>query len=296
MPDISLWNKCNNKCIMCTNSKEYSNKSPYGNYDIKTQIKKLRLYLNGDEKIYISNWDRKDYINITGGEPTLHPHFFTFIKYIRKELQDIPITLLTNGRAFSDEKFTQKFVGYAKQPFIVAISFHTYDKKKFEKITKVKNSYIQTIQGILNLKKYFNGTIEIRIVIHKKNIDDIEKTLLFIKDLIIPYNDFYITIIHYEIEGMSEINKKKIFLRLTDSSSALKKIEYIFKIMDIRLYHFPLCVLSKRLQKYAWITLCKEERIYTKKCEKCLLKRNCLGLMKRYYEIYGDNELKPVYK
>jgi len=37
-----------------------------------------------------------------------------------------------------------------------------------------------------------------------------------------------------------------------------------------------------------------DERIYTEKCRLCRLKKKCLGLMKRYYELYGDNELKTI--
>ncbi|MEF3280835.1 MAG: radical SAM protein [Elusimicrobiota bacterium] len=295
MPDISLWNKCNNKCIMCTNPKEYSTSTPSGNYDLKTQVKKLKLYIEKGEKVYFSNHNKKNYINITGGEPTLHPDFFKFLVYLREKLPDIPITLLTNGRKFSNVEFTKRFASLAKNPFTTAISFYTCNEKNFERISKVKGSYKQTLSGIVNLAKYFSGTIEIRVVIHRLNIDDLPQTITFIKNILIAC-DFYITIIHYEIEGIAEINKNKLFLSLSDSAKKISEIEDMFLDGFIRLYHFPLCVLSENLRKYAWITLPKEERIYTSKCYKCKIKRKCLGLMKRYYELYGDYELKPILK
>lgn len=295
MPDISLWNICNNKCIMCTNPREYSISNPNGNYDIKTQIKKLKLYIEGID-VYHSNSNKKNYINITGGEPTLHPDFFRFITYLRKELPEIPVSILTNGRSFANIRFVKKFVSVAKNPFSVAVSFHSYNKKTFEKITGIKNSYEQTLSGIKNLIINFKGQIEIRIVIHRLNIKELEKTVLFLKDFLLGYKNWHITIIHYEIEGMSEKNKKKIFLKLSDSAKKLSSIKEILKNTNFRLYHFPLCILDRDLRKYAWITLSMDERIYTEKCRRCRVKKKCLGLMKRYYELYGDSELKTIHQ
>lgn len=295
MPDISFWNKCNNKCIMCTNPREYSLSNPIGNYDLKTQIKKINMYLDGIEDVYYSNRNRKDYINITGGEPTIHPNFFHLIKYINDKTKNIPITILSNGRKFADEKFTRKFAAISNKRFTVAISFHSLNKQTFEKITGIKNSYQQTLSGIINLSKYFQGNIEIRIVIHKLNVNEIEKTMLFIKDILIANKNWYIVLIHYEIEGVGEENKNKIRLKLSESANILKGINTeFFKIISIRLYHFPLCVLTPELRKYAWVTLSNEDVIYTQKCKGCKARKRCVGLMRRYYELYGDDELKKI--
>ncbi len=297
MPDISLWNKCNNRCIMCTNPKDYSTSNPYGNYDLKTQIKKIKLYIKGKDDVFYSNREKRDYINITGGEPTLHPHFMHLLKYISTKFTKIPITLLTNGRRFSDEEFTKKFSAITDERFTVAISIHSYKPTVFDKITGIKNSYQQTLSGLINIMRYFKGSIEIRTVIHKLNIKDLKQTILFIKDLMIAHKKWYHVLIHYEIEGVGEENRKKIKLSLSDSVKVIEEIdESLLKASNIRLYHFPLCILNPKLRKYAWKTLAEEEVVFTEKCKKCIFKKKCVGLMKRYYELYGDNELKTVYR
>lgn len=295
MPDISFWNKCNNRCIMCTNPREYTFSNPMGNYDLKTQIKKINKYLKGIEDIYYSNRDKKDYISITGGEPTIHPQFFALIKYIADKMKKVPITILTNGRRFSNEDFTKKLSTILDQRFTIAVSFHSYKKNTFEKITRIKGSYQQTLQGIINLSRHFKGNIEIRIVIHRINIAELEKTILFIKDILLTHKNWYIVIIHYEIEGVAEENKNEIMLKLKESAEVLKNIDMeLLKTTSARLYHFPLCVLTPNLRKFAWATLPQEEVVYTQKCKGCKLKRRCVGLMKRYYELYGDDELKAI--
>lgn len=297
MPDICLWNKCNNRCIMCTNPDEFSKSSPINNYDLKTQIKKINLYLKG-KNVFASNPGRRDYINITGGEPTIHPDFFKILYYIRKNLPNIPITLLSNGRKFSDKKFLSEFIKYARQPFSVGINLPSTNKRIFEKITGIKGSYSQTVNGIENLLKHFKGNVELRIVLIKQNLNYLHSTLNNLKKKFIKYPNWRVTIIHYEIEGMSEVNHKLINIKLKDSAKYLKKIKktLLSYPREIRLYHYPLCILDKQLRKLAWITLPKEERIYSRKCKNCILRKKCLGLMKEYYKIYKDDELKPVFK
>jgi len=280
---------------MCTNPNEFSISDPYGNYDLKTQIFKWSSFIKGKKNIYENNLD-KTYINITGGEPTLHPDFFAFLWFLRKKAPKTEITLLTNGRKFSDREFTIKFSKIAKQPFSVAIALHSNNKRKFEKITGIKGSFDETIKGIYNLFKFFKGEIELRVVLHKLNIDSLGNIIKFIKDKFRIYKNWHLTFIHYEIEGMAFKNNKKISLKLTESAKVISKNYNLLSDINFRLYHFPLCIIEPYLRKNAMITLPLYERVYTRKCRKCILRKRCVGLMKDYYEIYGDKELKTIKK
>ncbi|MEW5950951.1 MAG: radical SAM protein [Elusimicrobia bacterium] len=294
MPDICFWNKCDNKCVMCTNPPEFSRSSPLGNYDIKTQIEKLEAYLSGVKDTYYSNRQRHDYINITGGEPTIHPDFFPLLYALRKRLPETPITLLTNGRRLGDKKFFDKFLKIAKQPFSLGVPLHAGEKKLFEKITQVKGSFEQTIKCLNNLYNFFPGKVQIRVVLHKLNFRKAGE----IADFVFKKwgKRFSLAFIHYEIEGMSDINSKKVGLKLKESAKILKESHKHLKNLNFELYHYPLCVLDANLRKYAKITLPAEERVYPKKCLKCYLRKKCLGLMKEYYKVYGDKELRPEKK
>jgi len=295
MPDVCVINKCNNKCIMCTNSDEFVDLSVEGNYDLKTQIKKLSLYIKGI-KVYEGNKEFDNYINLTGGEPTIHKDFFKLIYCFRKNLPDIPITLLTNARKFKDEKFTIKFSKIAKQPFSVAVNFPSSKKEVFENITGIKGSFSETLNGIKNLMKYFNGEIEFRIVLIKQNYRLLKDTLIYLWEKFKKQKNWRVSIIHYEIEGKAIKNHNKISVKLSQTSKELSQIKKLILNYDheIRLYHYPLCVVDKKLRNLCWITLPKKERIYTQKCRKCIIRKNCLGLMLEYYKIYGDYELKPI--
>ena len=108
MPDIALWNKCDNKCVMCTNTGSFALQDS-GQYRLKCQIEKLERHLGGQERVYLKNGGDSGFISLTGGEPTLHPDFFQLLAYFRRRLPRAPITLLSNGRRFSDRKFAERF-------------------------------------------------------------------------------------------------------------------------------------------------------------------------------------------
>ena len=96
MPDIPFWNKCNNKCVMCTNLPAFA-RLPGDNYGLKGQIGKLERYLKGLGPVYLKNDGSADFVSLTGGEPTIHPDFFKLLSYFRKRLPGLPITLLSNA-------------------------------------------------------------------------------------------------------------------------------------------------------------------------------------------------------
>lgn len=294
MPDIALWNKCNNKCLMCTNSADFYKIKTFL-YTYKKQIEKLEKYLNGEIKVYWKNSKKKNYISITGGEPTIHPDFLKIIYYIRKRLPKIKINLLSNGRRFANENFTKKFSKIFFYPSSVAIPIHHSIPKYHDEITGINNSFDETIVGVKKLIKYFSGDIEIRIVVHKMNIKFLGEIIDLVKSLFKNSNKSYqISIIHYEIEGVAETNKNIIKLKLKDAIKEICKLKLDFGKEKIFLYHYPLCLLPKHYRKFALKTLPKDEVVYTSKCKKCKLKIKCVGLMKRYYELYGDKELKTI--
>ncbi|MCK5105935.1 MAG: radical SAM protein [Elusimicrobiales bacterium] len=295
MPDIAFWNKCNSKCIMCTNMDSFVNQDSMALYGIKHQIKMFERHLI-DGGTYLKNPQDNSFLSLTGGEPTLHPDFFKLIAYFRRRVPSTRIVLLSNARKFSNLTFVKKFIRVAKPPFEIACSLHGSRAAKHEAITQAKGSFNQALKGIENILKFSQGQrLEIRIVLIKQNIKDFENILrLFLRKF--PDTAKYrIVVIHYEIEGMSLINHKKIALDLKESSKVVNKcFKLIKQFADFRLYHFPLCVLNSRLREYAWITLPMEDRIYIKECRKCSQKKKCLGLMRTYYEHFGGEEIHAL--
>lgn len=298
MPDIPFWNKCDNRCVMCTNLGDFA-AQPAPRYGLKHQIEKLERWLKGLGRIYLKNADKADFVSLTGGEPSLHPDFFKLLSYFRKRLPGTPVTLLSNGRRFADGAFTEKFLKVAKPPFTVAVPLHGSSAAAHDRVAGVKGAFAQTIRGLRNIfaggRAGWEGGIEIRLVLHRLNIKDFRRILAFLLENFADAARYRVVVIHYEIEGKALENHRKVALRLTDSARMANwAAKLIKRFPDFRLYHFPLCLMKKELRPLCRITLPPEDRIYTAKCSGCAARRRCVGLMTEYHKMFGDGELKKL--
>lgn len=296
MPDIPVWNKCDNKCVMCTNAPSFALQAS-SHYALRGQVAKLERWLKGLGPVYLKNAGRAEFVSLTGGEPTLHPDFFKLLAYFRLRLPGVPITLLSNGRRFGDRAFAEKFRDAARPPFAVAVALHGPDARVHDAVSGVRGSFAQTVRGFRNLLSLPGAPfLEIRLVLHKKNIAALDRTLRFLLKNFPGTSAYRVTAIHYEIEGMSLANHKKVALRLKDSARKLGAcLPLIKKFKDFRLYHFPLCLVRKELRPLCWITLPPEDRVYpAKSCGRCSARKKCLGLMAEYDRHFGHDELRAL--
>jgi len=297
MPDIAVWNICNNKCIMCTNDPSFA-RQECGQYRLKGQILKMEKYLKGKDNVYAKNAGDRSYLNLTGGEPTLHPDFFPLITYFRRRLPGTFISLLSNGRKFCDEEFTKKYLLAAKPPFATVIPVHSSSPEEHDYIAGAAGSFEETVKGIENILKYRKKGqyLDIRYIHHGIGKNRLSNTLNFMLERFPDTRQYSFTVIHFEIEGHSFIDLDKIRLTLTESAAdVLKAKPLIDRFRYFELYHYPLCVLDEGLRPLARITLPQEERVYPENiCGKCSQRKNCLGLMIDYYKIFGDKELHAL--
>lgn len=295
MPDIAFWNKCDNKCVMCTNTPGFARQDPAG-YGLRSQIVKMEKYLRGQGRVYPKNADKADFVSLTGGEPTLHPEFFKLLAYFRRRLPAVNITLLSNGRRFADKEFTSRFLKLAVPPFSVAVALHASKAPAHDAITGVRGSFARTVEGLENLFALARGQeVEIRLVLHRRNIKELPALLKFLLKKFPDTARYAVTAIHYEIEGMSAANHESLGLKLSDSARVLNgEAELLSGFADFRLYHFPLCLVGKALRPLCRITLPEEDRIYTARCRACAARKKCLGLMLEYYKKFGDGELARI--
>ena len=95
--DIFVTNRCNSNCIMCPLSETVRRKSDNGRIEeIFQQIKELP--------------ENVEYVNVTGGEPTLVGQaFFEIMDKLKMKFQNSGFQLLTNGRSAADFDFLYSY-------------------------------------------------------------------------------------------------------------------------------------------------------------------------------------------
>lgn len=291
MPDIPVWNKCDNRCVMCANTAGFA-RNTAGDYLFLRQAERLERHLRG-LGAYRKNAGTRGAWNLTGGEPTLSPDFLKVIAYFRRRLPGVELALLSNGRRFADPAFTAAFAAAARPPFSIAVSVHGANAVEHDRVAGRPGAFAQTMRGLRNLLLLPGGPrVEIRVILHKLNYLRLPAVLRRLKRL--P-GDFRVVVMHYESEGRGARNKRLLEVSLSRTAARVNACSRALRAFgEARLYHFPLCLLSPELRRLAVVSLPPEDRAYPAPCARCAERARCPGLMRPYLRSFGCKELKPV--
>lgn len=285
--DFCVWNRCNNRCVMCTNPVGFDsleNSKPYA-YEL------LVNRLNSFRDQIVENGEP---LCLTGGEPTIHPDFLKFVKWFRREFPDSRIHLATNGRLFSYDKFAREYIDLGNLAIEVPIHGHT--AALHDAVTRVPGSFDQMVAGVENILKYKRRSdfLELRVILTKLTYGKLDKILEFISNKFPTAGA--VVIIFPELEGLCADSVDSVGLSYGEVKEGVSKAVEQFKdrFRDLRLYHFPLCTIYPKLWPNTWRTLRGEEITYLDKCGGCSYREYCLGVHVDYLELKGGGEFNPI--
>lgn len=163
---IELTKVCNLKCYYC-----YRDSGPNNSCDF-IDTEKLKYTITELSKAGLS------VVEITGGEPLLHPDFFEILSFCIKE---IPlVSILTNGTLITDT-FIREILPY-KEKVIFSISLDSYLEAEHERKSGIKGSFNKTISAIKSLS-HLGFIVRASMAVDEGNWNQIEKTLLFSKSI-----------------------------------------------------------------------------------------------------------------
>lgn len=117
---IEITDRCNLKCPTC-----YANSAPgYGRHRTLEEVKQMLDTI-------VENEREPDVVQISGGEPTVHPQLFEILDYT-KTLPIKHVMLNTNGvRIAKDFKFTERLASYMPD-FEIYLQFDSFKKEVLE--------------------------------------------------------------------------------------------------------------------------------------------------------------------
>lgn len=188
---IEITSICNERCLHCyiphENKTVQMSKEMF--YDILEQCKKMNVL----------------HINISGGEPMLHPNFLDFIK--RCNEYNFSVNILSN-LTLLDEKTV---VEMQKNPLLgVQTSLYSMNKDVHDDITQKAGSYEKTISGIMLLKKY-NIPLQISCPIMKQNQNEYNDVVEWGKKNNINVGSDYVIIGRYDSSTQNLNNRLSIY-------------------------------------------------------------------------------------
>lgn len=156
---IEVTDRCNLTCPTC-----YAESSPtYGNHRTLEEIEKMF-------DVIVANEGQPDVVQISGGEPTIHPNFFEILD-IAKSKPIKHLMLNTNGiRIANDEEFVKRLATYMPN-FEVYLQFDSFEKEALEKL-RGKDLREVRLKALENLNKYNLSTT--LVVTLQKNLNNKE--------------------------------------------------------------------------------------------------------------------------
>lgn len=307
--DIKVGYSCNNSCIHCVIA------------PIKANL------MNGDEGIDSSTNTVKTHIDeafnrgsdaivLTGGEITIRKDFHELVHHaISKGLK---VTIQTNARKLANPKMLSFLNDAPRIQFIVAI--HGPTAEIHDRVTRVPNSFKQTVQAIDNLTQYENADVCGKLVISNLNRSHLKETVVFLAGHGI--NRSVVAFPHAK-DFPEEVFKKVIPAYRDIQKPLLEALDYARDNgLKLRFETIPYCILRGRSEywKYSldanyivngpdvpgfiqatdddelkdWEKLRKQIKTKGEQCNLCVMDKICEGPWTEYVDYFGDAEFVPI--
>ncbi|MBU0471410.1 MAG: radical SAM protein [Nanoarchaeota archaeon] len=300
--DIKVGYSCNNDCYHCVIAdKRRELLIARGTADRSTE-EVMQL-------IEEAGRDGAKNIVLTGGEITIRRDFFEILEKALATVQTVIIQ--TNGRMFYYEEYAKRMATYERAHVTIAI--HSIKPEVHDWITGSKGSFEQTTQGVRNLVKYgIKNRIGGKLVISKKNMDDLTNVIMLCKEL--GCNSLNIAFPH--AMGNARLNFYDCVPKYSEVKDEILKATK--KSVEIGLHidweAVPLCFLpgyetfasELRLSEHTRLndlthtdenySISRKTRAKKKgpQCKKCRYDLICEGVWGDYVEGYDISELTPI--
>lgn len=163
---VEVTDRCNLTCPTC-----YAGSSPtYGRHRSLDEIKKML-------DVIVKNEKEPDVVQISGGEPTIHPQFFEILDYA-KSLPIRHIMLNTNGIRIAKEKDFAKRLKTYSPDFEIYLQFDSFKKEVLQELRGADLTSIRT-QALANLNEVNLSTTLVITLQKGLNDDEIGKIIDF---------------------------------------------------------------------------------------------------------------------
>lgn len=262
---LFVTNKCNSSCIMCPCSDAFRKEEARETIE---HICSLIDYMPSDAK----------HITITGGEPTLlRKGFIQIASKMKLHFEGTKFLLLTNGRTFSNQYFTEEVLHALPENTRIGIPLHGSCPSIHDGISQTKGSFVQTMTG-LKLLLAKSCEIEIRIVVSKLNCRYLEDLAnLIVSEL---HGIECVNIMGMELCGAAAKNIESLWI---DYKDATKSAEGAINILvshgiRVKLYNFPLCKVKRQYWALCVKSITDYKIRYENRCNKCAVKPICGGV------------------
>lgn len=293
--------KCNCKCIMCSTGLQIDRSIGSNDYMAIKPYKDVLKDIDRAKKMNARG------VAFSGGEPNLRKDLPLLVKYAKSIGLD-HIEIQSNGRMYAYKDYCRKLVDSGTSNFV--ISLHSHIEKVHDTIMGVPGTFKQTTEGIRNINS-LGKKVNINIVLTKLNYKHLEEHVQFLID------NFDIEEIRFTfvmLEGNTNDDPKAIVPLMSKAGPHIcRAIEIAKNKTSCFIYNMVPCLVPG-CEKYIndmgqMDTLLigpdfeasldeerKGKKIKSKLCAECKYDKACYGIWKKYANLFGTDEMKPVKK
>ena len=255
--------RCNSNCLMCSQPP----KEVDDTHIVEQHLRLIELIQEPPKRM-----------GITGGEPTLlKDGLVSVVERLKTRLPDTFVLMLSNGRLYAYEDFTQKLAAVQHPHFLTSIPLYADNALDHDYVVQARGAFDQTIRGFYNAAKH-GLAVEVRVVLHKQTIPG----LLPLAEFIYRNLPFVRHVALMGLENMGYVKKNwdLLWIDPVDYADTLEVgVRYLYeRRVDVSIYNLPLCVLPKSLWSFARQSISDFKNIYLEECAQCRVREHCSGL------------------
>ena len=157
---VRLTNDCNNHCVFCLDTMAFDG-TVRPSMEIKAQIVEGRK--RGATRLILS-----------GGEPTIHPHFLDFVKLGRRAGYR-KVQTVTNGRMFKYPEFLNRAADNGLDE--ITFSLHGHTAKLHDALVGTPGAFVEETAGLKAALASGRFIVNVDIVINKQNVKHLPEML-----------------------------------------------------------------------------------------------------------------------
>lgn len=268
-----LTERCNNYCLMCSQPPKPGDDS----WLVDEVLQTLPLIDTDTSEIGFS-----------GGEPTLlGDDLIRILNATRSWLPRTAVHVLSNGRAFANGAFAEKYASVRHPDLMVGIPIYSDLSHVHDYVVQADGAFDDTIRGILNLKR-LGQRVEVRVVIHKQTYERLPELARFLARNLIFVDQ--VVLMGLEMTGFAKANLDDLWIDPVDYQLQLEEAVRILcqYRMNVSIYNHQLCLLPPSLWPFAKKSISDWKNIYMPECGTCSKKSECGGFFASATLRYSD--------
>jgi His-Xaa-Ser system radical SAM maturase HxsC len=271
-----LTEQCDQKCIMCSQPPKKYHRDLFDQFFEAVRLAPKNIT-----------------IGLSGGEPFLHKdRLFNFLRKAQEERPDLRFHILTNAQHFSltDKAILQRL---DQSSLLWGIPIYSACGETHDRIVE-KSGAFETLQENLALLGSVGACIELRTVLLKSNVDNLEELAAYI----LAHFSFaqVWAIMQLENIGYARMNWQREFFdnSILFDDLALGIDLAIAKGLNTSLYNFPLCTVPEIYRTFCVASISDWKQKFLEPCLDCTAIQRCSGFFEWYPEKSGFKEVRSL--